>query len=320
MGIKQGVGALRPASAHAPSVSKRWEILRYWQLYLLLLVPLLFLVAFNYLPMLGAIIAFKNFNIVQGIWGSPWVGLQNFEQFFASPYFDTVIRNTLVISVYSLMVGIPAPVILALALNQIRNGWFKSSVQLLTFSPYFISVVVLVGMIQIVFSPEVGVVGNLFHMVGISNPINILGIPRLFSSVYAWSGVWQGTGYGAVIYLAALANANPELYEAATVDGASRWQKIRHIDLQAIKPTFVILTVLAAGQIMAVGFEKVYLLQNPLNLSASEVISTYVYKVGILGTNFSFATAVGLFNSVINFALILVVNWVARRIGETSLW
>jgi putative aldouronate transport system permease protein len=216
-------------------------------------------------------------------------------------------------------VGTPATIILAVALNEVTNATFRRTVQMVTYAPYFISTVVLVGMMYIILSPSSGLISQIFGSFGAPAP-NLLASPTAFPSLYVWSGIWQETGYGAVIYLAALANVNLDLYEAARVDGASRWQKILHIDLPAIKPTVIILTILAVGNLMGIGFEKAYLLQNPLNLSTSEIIPTYVYKNGLLDANFSFAAAVGLFNSGVNFVLIIIVNFVARRVSDTSLF
>jgi putative aldouronate transport system permease protein len=302
-------------------VKRPWKrIKRHWQLYLVIAVPTAFLVIFNYIPMTGAQIAFRNYNPVQGIWHSPWIGMQEFSFFYHSPYFWPVIRNTLTISIYSLLVGTPAAVILALALNEVKHERFKRTVQMFTYAPYFISTVVMVGIMEIILSPSAGLLGQIAQVFGIHNVPNILGSSKAFSSLYVWSGVWQETGYGAVIYLAALSNVNPELYEAARIDGASRLQKIWHIDLTAIRPTIIILFILAVGGILGVGFEKAFLLQNSLNLGASEIISTYTYKMGLVDANFSFAAAVGLMNSAIGFILILIVNFVARRVSETSLF
>ncbi|MFD1673681.1 ABC transporter permease [Alicyclobacillus fodiniaquatilis] len=296
------------------------RIKRHWQLYLVIAVPFAFLVIFNYIPMTGAQIAFRNYNPVQGIWHSPWIGMQQFSFFYHSPYFWPVIHNTLTISIYTLLVGTPAAVILALALNEVKHERFKRTVQMFTYAPYFISTVVMVGIMEIILSPTSGLLGQFAQLLGIHNVPDILGSSKAFPSLYVWSGVWQETGYGAVIYLAALSNVNPELYEAAKIDGASRLQKIWHIDLTAIRPTIIILFILAVGGIMGVGFEKAYLLQNSLNLGASEIISTYTYKMGLVDANFSFAAAVGLMNSVIGFVLILIVNFVARKVSETSLF
>ncbi|MCJ8012212.1 ABC transporter permease subunit [Paenibacillus sp. KQZ6P-2] len=302
------------------TVSLWKNIYRHWQLYCIVALPVLFLITFNYVPMFGIQIAFKEFNPMQGIWHSPWVGGKQFEMFFDSPYFWPIIQNTLLLSIYALCIGTPAAILLALALNEVKNQRFKKIVQMFTYAPYFISTVVLVGMINIILSPTTGLYGQLSHLFGVDNVYDILGESKAFSSLYAWSGVWQETGYGAVIYLAALANVNPELYEASKIDGASRIQKIIHIDLPAIRPTIIVLLILAVGGLMSVGFEKVFLLQNMLNLSTSEVISTYVYKIGLVNTNYSFAVAVGLFNSVVGFILIFTTNVLARKYSDSSLF
>lgn len=303
--------------AFAPGASKR--IKKHWQFYLLVLLPVAYLIIFKYVPMGGVLIAFKEYNVVQGIWDSPWVGLKYFEQFLESPYFWNYIRNTIVVSLYGLAVGFPAPILLALLLNEIRNGWFKKTVQMVTYAPYFISTVIMVSIVIVALSPNVGMVNNVLRLFGFEG-IDFMGRPELFKSIYVWSDVWQFTGYGAIIYIAALAGVNPELYEAAKVDGATRFQKIWNIDLPSIFPVMVILLILNVGSMMSVGFEKMYLMQNPLNLESSEIISTYVYKVGLLNANFSFSTAIGLFNSVINLFLIVTVNAIARRLSESSLW
>ncbi len=296
------------------------RILKHWQLYLVIAVPTAFLITFNYVPMLGAQIAFKDYSPVKGIWGSPWVGLKEFKLFFKSPYFWPIISNTLTISIYYLIVSLPATIILALALNEVKHQRFKKIVQMFTYAPYFISTVVLVGMMDIILAPTSGLWGQVFRAFGVQNVPNILGDPGAFPSLYVWSGIWQETGYGAVIYLAALSNVNPELYEAAKIDGASRFKKMLYIDLPAIKPTIIVLFILAVGGILGVGFEKVYLLQNPLNLSTSEIIATYVYKIGLQNANFSFGVAVGLFNSVVGFLLIFTANMLSRKYSETSLF
>ncbi len=297
----------------------RKSLRRHWQLYLLIIPAVLYFLLFKYIPMLNAVIAFKDYNVVKGIWGSPWVGFKHFQLFFNNPVFWTLVKNTFYLSLYALVVGFPIPILLALGLNEIRNGPFKRSVQLVTYAPYFISTVVLVSMIILLLSPRLGIANALLAAIGFP-AINFLGRPDLFRSIYVWSDVWQNAGYAAVIYLAALAGIDPTLYEAAKVDGASRLQKIMYIDLPGIMPTMIIILILSVGSLMAVGFEKTYLLQNPLNLGTSEVIATYVYKVGLLNANFSFATAVGLFNSLINLVLLLFVNTFAKRIANTSLW
>lgn len=292
---------------------------RHWQLYLLVIPPVLYFIIFKYLPMANAVLAFKNYNVVKGIWGSPWVGTQYFEMFFRNPAFVTLIKNTLYISFYQLIVGFPIPILLALALNEVKSARFKKTVQMVTYAPYFISTVVMVSIIMLFLSPRLGIVNTITGVLGFE-AINYLGEPGMFRTVYVLSDVWQTMGYSAVIYLAALAGVDPSLYEAAKVDGANRFQKILNVDLPGILPAAVIILILSVGSIMALGFEKMYLLQNPLNLSTSEIISTYVYKIGLLNANYSFATAVGLFNSLINLVLLLVVNAIAKRASNTSLW
>lgn len=295
------------------------QMKRHWQFYLLVALPLLYLIIFKYVPMFGVVIAFKDYNLVEGILGSPWAGFKYFQQLLDAPYFWDYFRNTLLISLYGLLVGFPAPIILALALNEIRNGIFKKSVQMVTYAPYFISTVIIVSILIVNLSPNVGLLSNIYRALGLE-PIDFLGRSELFKSIYVLSDVWQNVGYGAIIYIAALSGVNPELYEAAKVDGATRFQKIRNIDIPSLIPVIVIMLILSLGQIMSLGFEKIYLMQNPLNQNTSEVISTYVYKVGLLGANFSFSTAIGLFNSVINFTLLIIVNFVAKKISSNSLW
>lgn len=297
----------------------RQSLLRHWQLYLILLPPLLYFLIFKYIPMANAVIAFKEYNVLQGIWGSPWVGLKYFELFFKNPVFWSLLKNTLGLSLYALLAGFPIPIILAICLNEIKDGFFKRTVQMVTYAPYFISTVVMVSMIILMLAPRLGVVNQIIRAFG-GEPVNFLGRPDLFASIYVWSGVWQYSGYSAIVYLAALAGVDPQLYEAAKMDGASRLQKIFYIDLPGIMPVIVIILILNVGSLLGIGFEKVYLMQNPLNLGTSEIIATYVYKVGLLNANYSFATAVGLFNSVINMALLVVVNAFAKRVSETSLW
>ncbi|MFC5653582.1 ABC transporter permease [Paenibacillus solisilvae] len=295
------------------------KIKHHWELYLLVLLPVMYLIIFKYIPMVGVQIAFKDFNIIKGIWGSPWVGIKHFQLFFDSPNFKLLIKNTITISFYSLIAGFPIPIILALALNELRTGIFKKSVQMITYAPHFISTVVMVSIVMLMLSPHVGVVDRLFTFLGLPTT-NFMGVPEYFKSIYVWSGVWQEMGYASIIYIAALSGVDPSLYEAARIDGASRWKKIIHIDLPSLLPITIIMLILSLGSIMGVGFEKIYLMQNSLNLSSSEVISTYVYKVGLLGANFSFSSAVGLFNSMINLVLLLIVNSIARKVSQTSLW
>lgn len=284
-----------------------------------MLLPLTFLLVFEYYPIFGEQIAFKNFSAALGIWGSPWVGLENFKRFFTSFQFTRVITNTLRISLYSLAVNFPLSLIFALMLNLVRGSRFKKTVQTVTYIPHFISVVVVVGILNQVFNPVIGLYGNIYRLfVPNTYPDNLLTNPNTFIHFYVWSGVWQSMGWNTIIYIAALSSVDPELHEAAEIDGATRLHRIRHIDFPAILPTASIMLILNAGSLMSVGFEKVYLMQNTMNLIQSEVISTYVYKVGMTsggGANFSYATAIGLFNSVINCALLLLVNLLAGKLG-----
>jgi putative aldouronate transport system permease protein len=323
-----GMGLSENAKLNASTLmvaETKWHVLkksltRHWPLYAIIALPTAFMLVFSYWPLLGVQIAFRNYSPVKGMWRSQWIGFEEFHQFFTSPYFWPLIRNTLSLSVYYVVLSIPCAVILAVSLNEVRHERFKKLVQMITYAPYFISTVILVGMMQIVLSPSSGPLTQLFHEFGVNNPPNVMASARGFSSLYVWSGVWQETGYGAVIYLAALAGVNPELYEAAKMDGASRLQKIWYIDLPGIMPTIIILTILSVGGLLSVGFEKVYLMQNDLNLSNSEIISTYVYKIGLINANFSFAAAVGLFNSFVGLILISAVNFVARKVSDSSLF
>lgn len=307
-----------------PSVERKRmfkKMKRHWQLYVMISLPVAFLTIFNYWPMFGIQIAFRMYNPMGGIWHSPWIGMQEIQYWLQSPYFWPTLDNTLIIGIYSLVVGTIASIVLAIALNETKHLWFKKTIQTVTYIPYFVSAVVLVGMMQIMLAPSTSPLAALLHLFGISAVPDWMSSPGAFSSLYVWSGVWQATGYGAVIYLAALSSVNPELYDAARIDGASRFQRILNIDWQGIKPTVVVLVILAVGGLLnAASFEKVFLMQNPLNMSTSQVISTYTYQVGLVDANFSFATAVGLFNSVVGFVLLVISNLVARYVSETSLF
>lgn len=304
-------------------LTKIKRIHKYWRLYVFLALPLLYLLIFKYYPMIGAQIAFRKFRTSGGIWGSPWVGLANFEKFFSSYQFSRVFVNTLKLAVYQVVANFPFPIIFALLLNVVRNERWKKSVQTVVYMPYFISVIVLVSMINQMFNANVGLYNTVYkYLSGGGLPPELLGSATAFPHLYVWSGVWQTTGWNSVIYIAALSTVDPELHEAGQVDGMNRFQRMLHIDLPCIVPTITILLILNVGRSMNIGFEKIYLMQNDMNLSASEVISTYTYKVGlnVAGSNFSYATAIGLFNSVINLALITSVNFICRKIGDTSLW
>lgn len=298
------------------------NICRRWQLYVFLLFPIVYILIFAYWPMFGVQIAFRDFNHALGIFHSPWVGLKYFKKFFHSYQCARVIRNTLIISLYSLVARFPIPIILAICIHVLRNEKLKKATQMIVYIPHFISVVVLVGMINQFFNPHVGLYGNIYKMIFKENAADLFAKPTSFLHMFVWSGIWQNMGWDSIIYIAALSSVSLELHEAAQIDGASRLQRVFAIDLPSIMPTIIILLILNVGQIMNLGFEKIYLMQNDINLRLSEVISTYVYKVGISpnGGNYSYATAIGLFNSVVNFILIVIVNKIANRCGETSLW
>lgn len=298
---------------------KYFGVKRVWQLYLMALIPVTFILVFAYFPMGGVMIAFKDFSIRKGIMGSPWAGFKYFQQFFNTPIFFDIVKNTITISLYSIIVGFPFPIILALAFNELRNQRLKKVMQTITFAPYFISTVVVVSILFQVFSYRYGVVNEFLKLFG-NDAVDFIGSSSFFLPAYVWSGVWQGAGYGSVLYIAALSGIDVSLYEAASLDGANKLQKIRHIDLPGIAPTIIITLILTTGGILSVGFEKVYLMQNPVNYGMSEILSTYVYKVGIQQAQFSFATAVGLFNSAVNCMILLLVNWFAKRVSETSLF
>ena len=308
----------RQNGARRPGQSLGARIWKHRQYYLLLLPAVVYVAIFCYAPMYGLQIAFKDYKVSLGVTGSPWVGFLNFTDFFQGYYFWNLIRNTLAISFYTLLVGFPIPIIVALILNELRPK-FKKTTQTVLYAPHFISTVVIVGMITLFFSPSLGVVNTVLEFFG-ADSIYFMGDPKYFRHLYVWSGVWQDMGWGAIIYLAALAGVDPSLHEAASIDGASRMQRIIHINLPCIASTVIIMLILQIGSIASVGYEKVYLMQNDLNLTVSEVISTYVYKRGLINNNYSFSTAVGLFNNVVNVFMLLIANAVSRKFSETSLF
>jgi putative aldouronate transport system permease protein len=291
-----------------------------WQLYVLLSVPLIWLIVFKYVPMYGLQIAFKKYSAVAGITGSNWIGFAHFEKFLKSPKFFEVLTNTLKLSIYGLVAGFPIPILLALALNAAMNQRYKKLVQFVTYMPYFISTVVLVGMLMLFTNTRIGIFNMLLSHLNI-NPINFMGEAKYFRGLYIWSGIWQSMGYNSIIYIAALSSIDQELHEAAVIDGANRIKRMFYIDLPGLIPTIVILLILNSGFIMNVGFEKAFLMQNPINLPASEIISTYVYKVSLASAapDFSYSTAIGLFNSIINMIILLIVNSVAKKTTQTNL-
>lgn len=292
---------------------------RDYHLYLLCIPALIFVFIFEYGPMYGLQIAFKDYSPVKGITGSNWVGFKHFIRFFESPQFFNILKNTVGISFYSLLAGFPIPIFIALLLNQTSNLKFKKTVQTTIYAPHFISVVVLCGMITVFLAPRTGIVNGVLQMMGLDE-VFFLAKPELFNDIFVWSDIWQNTGWGSIIYIASLSAVNPELYEAARMDGAGKLKTIWHVDIPSILPTIVIMFIMRTGSFMNVGFQKAFLLQNPLNIESSEIISTYVYKVGLIQSQFSYSTAIGLFNTVVNIILILSVNAICKKINETSLW
>ena len=292
-----------------------------YQLYLMLLVPVALVVIFCYWPMYGAQIAFKNYNIVGGVWGSPWAGVKWFERFVTGNMFWSTLENTLWLSLYSLFTGFPLSIVLALSLNCVRSRFYKKAIQMISYAPHFISVVVMTGILFQLFNARFGVIGRLLSFIA-NREVDIFLNPASFRHVYVWSGVWQGLGFGSIIYISVLSSVSPELHEAAIIDGATRLQRVRHIDFPAVLPTAIVMVILNTGGILNTGFEKVLLLQNSLNLATSEVIDTYSYKMGLASSmpNYSYGTAIGLFKSVVCFILLMIVNKIAQKCGDTSLW
>lgn len=296
--------------------SKIW---RNYELYLFLLPTIVYFAIFQYGPMYGIQIAFKRYTSSKGIFGSDWVGFDHFERFFNSLQFWNIVTNTLEISLYQLCVAFPIPIVFALLLNQLTSARFKKFVQTVTYAPHFISLVIIVGMLYLYLSPRNGMINNLLGIFGIE-PIFFLGEAAWFKTIFVFSGVWQNAGWSAIIYLAALTAINPELHEAAVIDGANKMRRIWHVDIPGIMPTIMILLILDVGSFLSVGFDKAFLLQNPLNIESSEIIATYVYKVGLQQTQYSYSAAIGLFNNVINLILLLSVNQIAKKMKQTSLW
>ena len=299
--------------------SSIWK--RIWRnrsLYLLLLPAAVLMICFTYVPMYGITIAFKDFSPTLGITASPWAGFKYFQQYFNSYNFWNTIRNTLVISIYSVVVTFPLPIVLALLCNQMTHKGFKRFFQVSTYLPHFISTVVMCVMIILFLSPSSGIIPKMFGVLGIDIG-NLMGEPAAFPHIYVWTEVWQHCGWDSIMYIAALSAVDPSLYEAATVDGASQWQKMIKIDIPMLLPTATVLFILRVGSIMSVGFEKVYLLQTTLNLTTSEIISTYVYKMGLISNQYSLSAAINLFNNIINFILLMSVNLVSKKMSDTSL-
>lgn len=324
LGMERVVRKVKMKMSAKPAKQKgKWnlkeDIKKRWQLYLMLLLPVLYIIIFCYLPMGGIVIAFKDYSFRKGILGSDWVGFKYFEQFFTSPDIKMLLANTLIISLYQLLITFPAPIILALALHIIGNDRFKKFMQTITYAPYFISTVVMVGIVLQCLHLNIGIVNTFLDSVGLDR-IDFMGRISYFRHIYVWSGVWQTTGFSAIIYIAALGNVDQSLVEASLIDGANRWQRIRIVELPTLKPIITIQLIMAIGSIMGIGFEKMFLMQNTMNLPVSEIISTYMFKRGMENMQYSFATAVGLFNSVVNFILLFIANKLSQKFGETSLW
>ena len=288
-----------------------------WQFWVIIAVPIIYAIIFAYIPMAGIVLAFQDFSIRNGIFGSEWVGLRYFKQFLTSTSSVLVIKNTLILGIYSFLASFPVPILLAIGINEMRAKRYKKAVQMVTYAPYFISIVVLVGMMMQMMDLRSGIINVFIQKLGFS-PINFFGDPKIFRHLYVWSGVWQSAGYASIIYLAALSGVSKELQEAAIVDGANRVKRILHVDIPAILPT--IMLIFNCASVVSIGLDKVFLMQNSLNASVSEVISTFVYKVGVVNSNIGFSTAAGLFQSVVSFVLLVIVNRVCKKITENSLW
>nr|WP_300833903.1 ABC transporter permease subunit [uncultured Acetatifactor sp.] len=321
--MKQKKGAAEQTiagkSRESFSVRLGKNIRKNWILYVMILPVLVYYIVFAYAPMYGVQLAFKNYRVKDGIFGSPWVGFDHFKRFFSAYNFRQLLMNTLEISVYSILVGFPIPIIFALMLNYVKNKHLKKAVQMVSYAPYFISTVVMCGMITIFMSTDSGIFNIIRGFLGME-PVDALSKPGWFKSIYVWSGVWQGMGWSSIIYISALSGVDMQLHEAAIVDGATKLQRILHVDLPSIKPTIIMLLILQMGSLMGVGFEKVFLLQNTLNKSTASVISTYVYEVGLINSDYGYSTAVGLFNSVINVVLIVTANQLSKRLADESLF
>lgn len=289
-----------------------------WQLHIMMILPLAYMLVFEYLPMYGLQLAFKDYRPRDGIWGSEWVGFKHFKSFFANNMWKTYVGNTFKISLYSIIAGFPIPIVLALMLHVCEFPGLKKLTQNVSYIPHFISTVVMVGIINQVFNPFTGMFVRLYEWLGINNVTDIRSNPQAFIHLYVWSGVWQGMGWGSIMYVAALSAVSPELHEAAKIDGASRFRRIFAVDLPAIAPTICIMLILRSGSIMSVGYEKVLLMQNDLNRGSSEVISTYIYKRIGKRDGISFGTAIGLMNSALNTSMVLLVNWISNLISDNE--
>lgn len=309
----------KSAEKHTLKERIKKELKKNWILYVMSVPVILYHLVLEYYPMYGIVLAFKDYNSKLGIIGSPWAGMKHFNRFFNSYHFKSLLYNTLGLSVYSLVVGFTLPIFFALMLNYIRSKWLKKTVQMLSYAPHFLSTVIICSMLILFCTPRTGAFNILRGLFG-KESVNFLAVPEWFNDIYVWSGVWQSMGWNAIIYISALAGVDQQMHEAAIIDGASKFQRIRYIDFPSIKPTIVMLLILRMGSIMSVGFEKVYLLQNSLNYPSSQIISTYVYEIGMLNGQYSFSTAVGLFNNVINVILMVSANWFSKKVLDESLF
>lgn len=315
--MKAGQGTIVAKKARR---SVGWYLAHDWQLWIMLLPSVVYIFIFCYMPMYGAQLAFREYSFETGIAGGKWVGFKYFEQYFNSSMFGTTLKNTFTISATSILLGFPAPIVLALIINQIRSNKWKRTVQTTVYIPYFISTVVLVSMLNVLFAKKGGVLSDFLKAIGLVLPkANLIGQAKYFVGMYVGSGIWQSMGWNSIIYIAALSSVDTQLYDAAKIDGANRWQRVVHIEFPVLVPTIMILLILNMGGILNVGFDKVFLMQNTLNLGASQVISTYVYDVGVKSSQFSFGTAVGLFTNVVNFIFLLTANWVSKKITGSGL-
>ncbi|MNI11010.1 putative multiple-sugar transport system permease YteP [compost metagenome] len=310
-----------PQAVQYPAANRavRNNLRKYWDLYLIMVPGIVYLIVFKYLPMWGIVIAFQNYSVFAGIRASEWVGIAHFQEMFTNPEFFRIFRNTLLISLYKLVWGFPGPIVLAILLNEVRRAWFKRSIQTLVYLPHFLSWVIIGGILINVLSPTEGIVNRIIQMFGLE-PVFFLADPGWFRSVLVVSDIWKEVGWGAIIYLAALAGIDPQQYEAAIMDGANKWRQIWHITLPALLGTIVILFVLRLGHVLDVGFEQIFVLYHPIVYEVSDVIETFVYRVGITQGQFSFSTAVGLFKSVIGLILVVAANRLAKKLGQSGIW
>lgn len=294
---------------------------KYWQMYLLLIPVIVYYVVFKYMPMVGAQIAFKNFSFRKGIWGSAWVGMAHFERFFSSSQAISIIWNTLYLGFLTIIFCFPMPIILALIVNEIRSERLKNSLKTVTYAPHFVSTIVVVGMMMSMCSPSTGIINTVAVKMGLfEEALYLMGSAKYFRTMYIISQIWKDTGWNAIIFISALSAVDTTLYEAAEVDGANRWQQLINITLPSILPTIIVMLILETGKVLNIGFEKVYAMQNDLNLAVSEVISTFTYKQGLENLEYDYATAIGLFNSVVSFTMLMLVNGISKKFSETSLF